>query len=101
MPQHRFAKDVMRKRFAISEYSRFLHRKIVIEYETLQVDENWYVIVVDHRKTDILTLTRLQFIHFSHESVHVVQRIIFDHSIVYNETIGGSVCRYIFFTIKF
>ena len=56
-------------------------------------------IVVDHRTTDVPVCLIYKF---SYESAHnVVQRVIFNHSIMYNETIGGSVGRYIFFTVKF
>ena len=56
-------------------------------------------IVVDHRTTDVPVCLIYKF---SYESAHnVVQRVIFNHSIMYNETIGGSVDKYIFFTVKF
>ena len=89
----------MGQRRAVSEYSDFFHRKFVAECETLQVDENRYVRHDCGSKTDVPVCLIYKF---SYESAHnVVQRVIFNHSIMYNETIGGSVDKYIFFTVKF
>jgi len=87
---------------SLFERSKFLHKKVSSNDETLQIHKYWYRhdCVLEKTSMHRRFLYRFQ-LHFSNFAHNVGQRIVLNHAIVYNETLRGGIHGYILLTIEF
>ena len=90
----------MRENGPLFQHRHFLHDKFLVNDESLQIHERWHRHVVENIVINYRRFYIVSEVHLGDFAHNVGQRIILNHTIVYDKTIGCRIRGHVLLTFK-